>query len=95
MAKVKTYLVFRDWRKMGTADSIYNTQLGVDLSLGDLHSGTTWEATVILPPDVMDELRAAWNEHHAYAVFEMLLREDLEHEMDSPADSALDAEGGS
>jgi len=33
-------LVFKDWERKGK--SIYNTREGLDLAMGDLHSGTFW-----------------------------------------------------
>ena len=65
-------LVMEDWRQVGTPGSIYQTPLGVELSSGDLHSGTTFRATVYLPPEVADEIITAWREHKAYPVMRLM-----------------------
>ena len=41
---MKIKLVFQDWQKDG--HSIYSTPEGIDLSLGDFHSGTTFDADI-------------------------------------------------
>ena len=69
---MKCRLVMEDWRQIGTADSIYSTPLGVDLSMGDMHSGTTFEAVVELPSDVAEEIETAWREHGAYPVLSLM-----------------------
>lgn len=69
---MKCRLVMEDWRQIGTADSIYSTPLGVDLSMGDMHSGTTFEAVVELPLDVAEEIETAWREHGAYPVLRLM-----------------------
>lgn len=43
-------LVFEDWRG-ADHKSIYSTEKGVELSLGSFHSGTTFDADILLPPD--------------------------------------------
>lgn len=43
---MKIKLSFVDWKKIGESNSIYNTELGVELSSGDLHSGSVFEAEV-------------------------------------------------
>jgi len=43
---MKVQLVFRDWQKEG--QSIYNTEEGYNLSAGQFHSGTTFDAEVDL-----------------------------------------------
>ena len=69
---MKCRLVMDDWRQTGTAESIYATKLGVALSMGDMHSGTTFEAVVELPPDVAGEIETAWREHGAYPVLRLM-----------------------
>ena len=64
-------LVFHDWLGRGCR-SIYATDLGIRLSSGDLHSGTTWHVHVTLPDNIAAELRAAYTEHGAYAVFRVV-----------------------
>ena len=64
-------LVFNDWRS--GEGSIYQTELGVRLSTGDLHSGTCWRVTIEgLPADVEQELRDAYTQHRAEAVFRLV-----------------------
>ena len=55
---MKVKLVFDDWRKQGTVGSIYNTVKGIDLSLGNFHSGTTFRAVLALS-DKADEAELA------------------------------------
>ena len=62
-------LVMDDWRKVGEPKSIYNTPLGVELSAGDLHSGTTFRAVVVFEQNVAWEIERAFKEHGAYPVF--------------------------
>jgi hypothetical protein len=70
---MKCKLVVEDWMADGRPGSIYNTELGVELSTGDLHSGTTFVAEVDFPPDVAQELYDAYYKHHAYPVFRVSL----------------------
>ena len=51
-------MVFDDW-KDETGESIYNTPEGVELSLGDFHSGSAFPARIYLTPDQARDLRAA------------------------------------
>ena len=51
---IKISLVFDDWTKEGKP--IYNTEEGVDLSLGIFHSGSTFEGTISLNEDDAEEL---------------------------------------
>jgi len=46
--KIKLFLVFDDWRKLSTGQSIYGSQEDIDneLSLGIFHSGTTFNAEI-------------------------------------------------
>lgn len=73
---MKVKLVFDDWRQIGKPDSIYNTELGLALSSGDLHSGTTFDAKVIIDENVMQEIREAMNEHGAYPVFRFVVERE-------------------
>lgn len=67
---MKCRLVFSDWRKLGDARSIYSTELGCELSKGDLHNGTTFEAVVqFADPAIEEEIRAAFARHRAYPEF--------------------------
>ena len=72
---MKCSLVLEDWRQRERPDSIYSTKLGMELSSGDLHSGTTFEATVELPQDISLEVIDAWTQHKAYPVFRLFIEE--------------------
>jgi hypothetical protein len=64
---MKATLVFNDWQRRGT--SIYQTEDGLRLSTGDLHSGTTFRVEVTgLPADSEAELQDAARTA-AHAVF--------------------------
>lgn len=65
-------LVFEDWRQHGNPKSVYSTPLGLELSSGDLHSGTTFRANVSLPQGVEEEINKAAFEHGAYPVFAVI-----------------------
>jgi hypothetical protein len=56
-------LVFDDWRRWvpdGSKDeSIYNTEEGMELSTGSLHSGSTFKAVVELSDDDAARLSSA------------------------------------
>ena len=43
---MKVKLVFQDWIVPMTGKSIYQTEEGVELSMGNLHSGSTFDAEV-------------------------------------------------
>lgn len=56
---MKVKLVFQDWQKpVGT--SIYSTEEGCELSMGCLHSGTTFDATIDFDEDSAIDLRQAF-----------------------------------
>jgi hypothetical protein len=66
-------LIFDDWRQDGNPDSIYQTELGAELSSGDLHSGTVFTATVEFDDAQANaDIRAAWEQHRAYPVFRLM-----------------------
>jgi hypothetical protein len=50
------FLIFDDWREMGK--SIYQTEKGVELSMGDFHSGTMFAGKIALG----DEAAKEWTE---------------------------------
>ena len=54
-------LVFEDWRDR-SHKSIYSTEKGVDLSMGDFHSGTTFNATIEVddPEELKKHLRQGY-----------------------------------
>lgn len=45
---MRVNLVFYDWIEEESGESIYCTEEGMELSLGDLHSGTTFTAEIEL-----------------------------------------------
>ena len=67
---VRARLVFLDWQKQG--QSVYNSEVGIGLSLGCFHSGTTFQATLILDADDAAELRRAIGSGYQ-PVFELML----------------------
>ncbi len=74
---MKIKLVFHDWKQTGKAGSIYASEIGVGLSKGDLHSGSTFEAEIVgLPEDVEQDIRYAWTGWRAYPVFALLPQEE-------------------
>ena len=54
---MKIDLIFDDWRKDG--QSIYHTEEGVELSLGDFHTGTTFDGEIELDITSEHELQDA------------------------------------
>lgn len=55
---MKIKLVFDDWRDR-SHKSVYGTEKGVNLSMGDFHSGTTFNATIEVddPEELKESLR--------------------------------------
>ena len=55
---MKIKLVFDDWRDR-SHKSVYGTEKGVNLSMGDFHSGTTFNATIEVdtPEELEESLR--------------------------------------
>lgn len=51
-------LVFTDW-KNSNFDNIYNTEKGIELSSGDFHSGSTFDAIITLEKEQHEELELA------------------------------------
>jgi hypothetical protein len=49
--KIKVKLVFNDWLDVKNNKSIYQTEEGIQLSKGDLHGGSTFDAEIDLPED--------------------------------------------
>lgn len=67
---MRVKLVFDDWRDANNR-SIYQTPTGIELSLGDFHSGTMFDAEILLSTEVAEELQAALSAGHTphfYAV---------------------------
>ncbi len=54
---MKIKLVFHDWVRGGK--SIYDTEEGIELSLGDFHSGTTFDGEIILDASNEREIKEA------------------------------------
>jgi len=54
---MKIKLVFDDWKLKGK--SIYNTEVGVELSQNDFHSGTTFDGEIHLDLEEEVELTIA------------------------------------
>ena len=74
MKTIPVTLVFDDWRQDGHTDSIYNTELGVELSMRDLHAGTCFEASITVQDHVAEEIQRAWDRHGAYPVFKAMAK---------------------
>jgi len=55
---MQVLLVFADWRDK-SHQSVYQTEKGIDLSMGDFHSGTTFKAEIVLDADAENDLRDA------------------------------------
>ena len=69
---MKVLVVFEDWKKEGR--SIYNTETGINLSTGSLHSGSTWEGTIDFDPDTELEIK----ERGKYRIiFEIIPSEEI------------------
>ena len=66
-------LIVEDWKQEGSNESIYNTELGVRLSLGDLHSGSTFTGEIELPVDALEDLKDAAR-LRAYPVFRLEIK---------------------
>ncbi len=45
---MRVKLIFDDWRDRNTGKSIYQTEKGIYLSAGVFHSGTTFNANMVL-----------------------------------------------
>jgi hypothetical protein len=45
---MRVNLVFHDWIKENSGESVYSTEKCIDLSLGDFHRGTMFTAEIIL-----------------------------------------------
>jgi len=64
---MKIALIFDDWRGRPQAKgwpSIYNTPEGFELSNGDFHSGSTFNAEIQLDAEQEAELQAALDTGH-------------------------------
>lgn len=56
---------FEDWKPHDSGHSIYSTEKGVELSMGDFHSGTVFEADIKLDSEnekeLMDAIKQGYN----------------------------------
>jgi len=68
---MKVRLVFEDWCKIGKWGSVYQTEEGVELSMGDFHSGTVFHADLIIDADADREIEEAHVKGY-YPVFAVL-----------------------
>lgn len=73
---LKCFLIFEDWRQIGQAKSVYSTELGVELSRGDLHSGSVLPAKVTLGHAIEAEITEAIKNHQAYPVFRLKIERE-------------------
>ena len=71
-------IVLEDWRQHGNPNSVYSTPLGLELTSGDLHSGTTFHASLELPKETQADIQRAAMEHGAYPVFAVILEQKKE-----------------
>ena len=72
---MKYELVFDDWRQEGNVGSIYSTPLGIELSSGDLHSGTVFDVEITFEDkEAEQEIQEAMKEHGAYPMFRVISR---------------------
>lgn len=71
---MKIRLVFDDWRDK-KHQSVYSTQDGIDLSMGDFHAGTTFEAEISLNAEQEAELRDALREGYVPVFYVRLSKE--------------------
>jgi hypothetical protein len=56
---MKVKLIFDDWRKDGLYNSIYDTEEGIELCMGDCHHGTIFQAELNIDSDLEQEIRNA------------------------------------
>ena len=74
---MKIKLSFVDWKKIGESKSIYNTDLGVKLSSGDLHSGSVFEAEIeFKDKEILQQIEKYFRIHRAYPVFSLIPETD-------------------
>ena len=69
---MKCKIIFEDWKQIGKAESIYDTELGLSLSSGDFHSGTTLDAEITIEKHLEEEIIEAMEKHKAYPVFSII-----------------------
>ena len=54
---MRVKFAFDDWKLKGR--SVYNTEVGIELSKQDFHSGTTFSGEIFLDKEQAEELRIA------------------------------------
>ena len=70
---MRVKLAFDDWRQIEKDESIYSEELGINLSTGDLHSGTIFDCEIKFDdPEIEEEIKKAMREHGAYPVFSVM-----------------------
>lgn len=77
---MKFKLAFFDWKKIGESNSIYNTELGVELSSGDLHGGSVFEAEIdFKDKEILQKIEKHFRMYKAYPVFSLIpeINDDL------------------
>lgn len=70
---MKVRFAFSDWRRAGV--SIYDTEEGLDLSMGGLHSGTVFRGEIEMNSDDAEDFRRAL-ESGAHPVFKVFAAEE-------------------
>lgn len=69
---MKIKLVFDDWRDGPTGKSLYSTPAGIQLSMGDFHSGTTFDGEIDLDIEQEKDIKESM-ELGAVPVFRLYL----------------------
>lgn len=72
---MKVKFVVNDWQKKGF--SIYESPLGIELSLGDLHHGTTFEGEINFDKDNEETIKSAF-EHETLLVVSIIPKTEEE-----------------
>lgn len=71
--KVPVKIVFDDWKHTETNKSVYQTELGLKLSIGNLHSGTTFDAVIYISDDDYEKICKAANDNGVRPYFYVLI----------------------
>jgi len=71
--QISVRLAFHDWIRDG--ESVYGSEEGIELSIGNFHSGTVFSGTIILDDDDANDLLDAINKK-AYPAFLMVQASD-------------------
>jgi hypothetical protein len=89
--KIKVQLVFDDWRMARVVGSIYSTKIGVELSKGNLHSGSCFDAEIEIDDYEAQEIIDAWERHEAYPVFSVTDAQQIHDGAESGQDDSTPA----